>query len=31
LEAGEEGRERVAALERQANLLDGRDLDIGLG
>jgi hypothetical protein len=31
LEAGEDGREFVAALERQTNLFDGRQLQIGLG
>jgi hypothetical protein len=31
LEAGKDGREFVAALERQPNLFDRRDLEIGLG
>ena len=31
LQAGEDGREFVAALERQTNLFDGCDLQIGLG
>ena len=30
LEAGEDGREFVAAAERQANLFDGRGLELGL-
>jgi hypothetical protein len=31
LQTGQEGRQLIAALERQTNLFDGGDLQIGLG
>ncbi len=31
LQAGQEGRQLIAALERQEDLLNGNDLEVGLG